>query len=178
MWKAGFTEKTITWMALDRHSISDSSTMYFLFLGYLKLSRYIFFDVSEALILSKSLYHRYLTYLKQEDLCITHRQALPSNMNILHQASTRLFLSPALITLLISKNPYHSWRHVRWMNFIEPSHLQGLINGFSGVSVSSKHILQFLLSDIPCSLALARVSLRFLLLLPLKNISQSNDLTL
>ena len=39
IWKAGFTVKTITWIALDKHSISDSRTMYILFLGYLKLRR-------------------------------------------------------------------------------------------------------------------------------------------
>lgn len=58
IWKAGLTEKTITWIAFERHSISDSRTMYFLFFGYLKLSRYIFFEVSEALILSKPLYYQ------------------------------------------------------------------------------------------------------------------------
>ena len=95
MWKAGFTEKTITWIAFERHSISDSRTIYFLFLGYLKLSRYVFFEVSEALILSTSLYCQCVTYSKQEDLCTIRKLTLPSNMNILHQASMILFLSPA-----------------------------------------------------------------------------------
>lgn len=37
---------------------------------------------------------------------------------------------------------YHSLRHCKWINFIEPAHLQGVINGFPSSSVSSKHILQ------------------------------------
>ena len=42
------------------------------------------------------------------------------------------------------------------MNFIDPSHLQGVMNGFSSVSVSSRHILQAL----PDSIVFPSVSLR------------------
>lgn len=104
-----------------------------------------------------------------------HRLILP-NSRSKHLQVFGLHVLNLAYNFLITVGCYHSLRHFRWINFIEPAHLQGVIKGLSISSLSSKQILQAL----PDSKAVPfypafRPPTRFLSLVPLKELNTKRD---